>query len=330
MTRLPHGSFLVRLLAIACLAGLLPAGAAAAGAQVLSTIPVNDRVVTLTFDAGADRGNAAQILDTLAANGIHASFGMTGQWASSNTDLLQRIVAEGHDIINHTWSHPSLTGYSTQTGPLSDAERRDQIQRTEQFILAQTGFEVQPLFRPPYGDEDGALLNLLPQLGYTVDVRWTIDTLGWNGLSAAAIRDRVRANVVPGAIIMMHVGAGSQDAAALPGVIADLRAAGYSFTTVRQALGVGGGLPTTRYFPETGQTVRDNFLRYWQAFGGLPVFGYPITGEIDQNGSVTQYFERARLELHPGSWPERFDIQLGLLGRELTAGREGEAPFQPL
>lgn len=94
------------------------------------------------------------------------------------------------------------------------------------------------------------------------------------------------------------------------------------------------GLATRRYFPETGHWVSHGFLSYWARFGGLPVFGYPISDEYSDQptGLVTQYFERARFEWHPGSWPERYDVVLGLLGVEL-AGQQGlrdTEPFQPV
>ncbi|HVX30134.1 MAG TPA: glycoside hydrolase family 3 N-terminal domain-containing protein, partial [Nitrolancea sp.] len=92
--------------------------------------------------------------------------------------------------------------------------------------------------------------------------------------------------------------------------------------------------PSTRFFPETGHTLGGGFLAYWNKFGGLPVFGYPITEEFTdaQTGFVTQYLERARFEWHPGAWPERFDVELGLLGVELAQKEHltGTTPFQPI
>ena len=72
--------------------------------------------MALTFDAGADRGHAEQILDTLANYGVVASFGLTGHWAKENPDLVERMVAEGHMLFNHTYSHRSFTGFSTSEG----------------------------------------------------------------------------------------------------------------------------------------------------------------------------------------------------------------------
>jgi beta-N-acetylhexosaminidase len=103
---------------------------------------------------------------------------------------------------------------------------------------------------------------------------------------------------------------------------------------VQRVMTLRGGRETSRYFPETGYTVSQGFLAYWYQFGGLLVFGYPITDVYTDpaTGFVTQYFERARFEWQPGSWPERYDVALGLVGVELAAqeGLTGTPPFQPL
>ncbi len=86
--------------------------------------------------------------------------------------------------------------------------------------------------------------------------------------------------------------------------------------------------PSCTFFSETGHNLCGGFRDYWNTFGGLAVYGFPITEEFQENGITTQYFERARFEWHPGSWPERSDVLLGLVGNTVTAGRSGEAPFQ--
>uniref|UniRef100_A0A7C2B775 Uncharacterized protein n=1 Tax=Thermomicrobium roseum TaxID=500 RepID=A0A7C2B775_THERO len=85
------------------------------------------------------------------------------------------------------------------------------------------------------------------------------------------------------------------------------------------------------FFPETGYSLCGGFRAYWEAYGGLAIFGYPLTDEFvdPATGRVTQWFERARFEWHPGAFPERYDVLLGLLGRELTVGRADRA-FQPV
>lgn len=95
----------------------------------------------------------------------------------------------------------------------------------------------------------------------------------------------------------------------------------------------GGPLPANRvYFTQTGHYLADGFLAYWQHFGGLATFGYPISEEFQQNGITVQYFERARFEWHPGSNPARYDVELGLLGDQAAQaqGLLTTQPFRPV
>jgi hypothetical protein len=74
------------------------------------------------------------------------------------------------------------------------------------------------------------------------------------------------------------------------------------------------------YFNETTHNLCGGFAAFWEQFGGLAVFGYPISEEMQEDGMTVQYFERARLEWHPGDWPERFDVLLGRLGADALDG----------
>jgi peptidoglycan-N-acetylglucosamine deacetylase len=192
--------------------------------------------VALTFDAGADCGFAVQILDTLATEGISATFGMTGRWAEANPGLVRRMVDEGHQLLNHTYDHPSFTGASTGTPALTAAERRSQLDRADAAVSAITGRSMQPWFRPPYGDIDDSVNIDLAAAGYRYDVLWTVDSLGWTGIPADDIEDRCLDRAGNGVIFLFHVGSQSQDAEALPGIIDGLRALGYSFDTVADIL----------------------------------------------------------------------------------------------
>jgi len=194
------------------------------------------RVVVLSFDAGADRGYAARILSTLERNHIHGSFGMTGLWAKANPDLVRRMARDRDVLINHTYDHRSFTGYSTHTPPLTTSERTWEITMAAGIIRRITGHSPKPYFRPPYGDYDTATLTLIRRLGYRYMVMWTIDSLGWDHLPKAGIIHRCLSLVHPGAIILMHVGAQSQDALALPVVIKQLRERGYRFVTIAQLI----------------------------------------------------------------------------------------------
>jgi peptidoglycan/xylan/chitin deacetylase (PgdA/CDA1 family) len=153
------------------------------------------------------------------------------------------MASEGHHIFNHTWTHDSFTGSSTPgRSALSPARRTEELLRTNNFIKSLTGRDTKPYFRPPYGDYDSGVLRDLGANGYSKNIMWTLDSLGWKGLTAAQIctrvvgamdADRYRGN---GFIILFHVGSQSQDANAFPCITSALRARGFSFGTVPQVL----------------------------------------------------------------------------------------------
>jgi peptidoglycan/xylan/chitin deacetylase (PgdA/CDA1 family) len=187
--------------------------------------------VALTFDAGSDVGYAEAILTTLAANGITATFGITGAFADDHPDVVGAIAAGGHQLVNHSDSHPSFTGYSTNTAPLPSEDRVEELWRAEAAITAAAGRGTNGWFRPPYGDYDDGVLADVATAGWPVVLMWTVDSLGWKGLAADVIVARCLDNAEPGAIFLFHVGSQSQDAAALQGVIDGLRAEGYEIVS---------------------------------------------------------------------------------------------------
>jgi peptidoglycan/xylan/chitin deacetylase (PgdA/CDA1 family) len=198
----------------------------------LSRGPAAPQVVHLSFDAGADRGYAEAILDTLKSEGVPASFGMTGQWAQANPDLVQRMVAEGHRLINHTWDHRSWTGLSDQRGHQTAAQIQATLDRTDSFLVDLTGQSTKPFVRPPYGDYDNPALAATYDAGYGYSVMWTVDSFGWRRIPATEIIARCLRLAEPGAIILMHVGVESRDGPALQSIITGLREQGYGFATL--------------------------------------------------------------------------------------------------
>jgi peptidoglycan-N-acetylglucosamine deacetylase len=193
------------------------------------------REVALTFDAGAGRGYTDQILDLLAQEGVTATFGVTGKWAETYPDLMRRIVAEGHMVINHTYDHSSFTGNSTIADPLTASQRAEQLERTEQIIADLTGYQTAPYFRFPYGDYDAEALENIAAAGYPYAIRWSCDSLAWRGDSAGQIVQKCGADVEPGAIILLHVDP-IADYEALPGLIATLQERDFALVTVEQLL----------------------------------------------------------------------------------------------
>ena len=200
-------------------------------------VPTDCNAVHLSFDAGADRGYAEMILDVLRDEQVPVSFGMTGRWAQQNPDLIQRIVDEGHALINHTWSHASFTGFSAGR-PMSVAERRLELDRTEELLVGATGRSTRPFFRPPYGDIDAGVFKDVSDAGYDYTMMWTVDSFGWMHLPAAGIVERCLSRAEPGAIFLMHVGIESEDGPALRAIIAGLRERGYQLVGLTDLLGL--------------------------------------------------------------------------------------------
>ena len=162
---------------------------------------------------------------------------MTGVWAQANPDLVRRMVAEGHQLINHTWDHSSLTGANTQMPPMTPEQVAQQLADTEAVVRDLTGYEMRPYFRPPYGDYDEASLGYLYDNGYSETIWWTCDTRGWAGWGAQQIIDYCTTNIAEDEILLLHVGAAAVgDFEALPGLIQFFRDNGYDFVTIEQML----------------------------------------------------------------------------------------------
>jgi peptidoglycan/xylan/chitin deacetylase (PgdA/CDA1 family) len=202
--------------------------------RIPERLPTNQRVVALTFDAGADDGGAPKILAALARAGATATFFMTGRWAQLYPQWARRIAAR-YPIANHTFNHQDLLGLSLQ-------EVKSEVLMAGAAIRKATARPPVPLFRFPYGSSDASRLALVNHLGYTV-LGWTVDTLGWEGTSmgqsVASVTSRALAHLEPGEIILMHTGANPNDhstldADALPGLIGAIRTRGYRFVTLNE------------------------------------------------------------------------------------------------
>jgi peptidoglycan/xylan/chitin deacetylase (PgdA/CDA1 family) len=199
-------------------------------------LPTQRHVVALTFDAGANADAVEPILAALAANGVPATFFLTGEWVQRYPDQARR-VARLYPVGNHSQTHPALT-------TLPDARVDAEVHDAAAAITAATGHDPRPLFRFPFGDRNAHTIQLVNAAGYG-SIRWTVDTTGWKGtsggMSAALVVQRVLAQLSPGEIVLMHVGShptdGSRlDADALPEVIRQIRARGYEFAAITDFL----------------------------------------------------------------------------------------------
>jgi len=202
----------------------------------LITLATSQPVVALTFDAGANADAVPSILSTLEAGCVPATFFLTGDWADAFPADARRIAVR-YPVGNHSDTHPHLP-------TLSDAAVRDQVSRAERSIQGSTKFNPRPMFRFPFGERDARTMAIVNGLRYG-SIRWTVDTLGWQGTSGGqsvqTVTSRVLANLRPGEIVLMHVGShptdgSTLDADALPGIVAELKRRGYGFATVYDSI----------------------------------------------------------------------------------------------
>ena len=196
-------------------------------------VPVAEKVFALTFDGGGNAEGVEKILQTLSHNGIHATFFLTGGFMQKFPDIGARIVHNGGEVANHTVTHKDLS-------VLSDEEVTAEIIGMQQ-IAAKQGIMVAPFFRFPYGAPTKETITLANDLGY-VAVRWTVDSLGWQGAKdgrdASFVAKRVIQKAVPGGIALMHLGSASDgstfDADALPEIMRVLNNEGYRFVSLSE------------------------------------------------------------------------------------------------
>jgi peptidoglycan-N-acetylglucosamine deacetylase len=217
--------FLVAILAIAVVAVALATTPRATTAAASTTAAARaHKYVYLTFDDGPST-YTPQVLKILRAYGARATFFEIGQNVTRYPYLTRRVYQQGNSVQNHTWSHPDLRHVSWSVF-------RSQVQSTDRYIRAQTGYTPRCL-RPPYGGTNRLVAHRAATLGKKLRV-WTIDTRDWSRPGTSVIVRRALANVHSGSVILMHDGGGnrSQTVAALPTILRTLKARGFGFTTM--------------------------------------------------------------------------------------------------
>src|SRR5690348_2598176 len=186
------------------------------------------RVAYLTFDDGPNPGATERILATLGAHGVPAAFFMVGEHVRRFPAIARRVAELGYDVGNHTLRHKKLHF-------LGPSRIREELEPAHEIIAELTG-RAPRTFRAPHGYRNPFVTRATRRLGYTV-FGWTFGVFDSDPrVSAAEIRRRVARRLRPGAIVLLHDGDGydpegdrRRTADALPGIIADGRAAGYAF-----------------------------------------------------------------------------------------------------
>ena len=194
-----------------------------------------NKVIALTFDDGPGP-YTAHLLDVLDQYGAKATFFLIGSKVSSQANVVRNIHARGHQLGNHSWSHPELP-------KLPVDQIAGEIDRTNDAIKQATG--VTPaILRPPYGAVNGVVLEQLRLRGMS-SILWSVDTRDWADRNSDIVCSRAVAGARPGAVILMH-DIHQTSVGAVPCILSALKQQGYSFVTVQRLLGnmaAGAGYP---------------------------------------------------------------------------------------
>lgn len=230
-----------------------------------------DRVkcVALTFDDGPGPYTAG-LLDTLKKDGVRATFFMLGENVGGHRAVVRRMALEGHELADHSWSHPQLTA-------LSPAEVRSQIERTQKAIKEASGGVEPTLMRPPYGATNKHVGRII---GMPL-ILWSVDTLDWRYRNVA--RD-VRVGIKEpksGGIILFH-DIHKTSVEAIPQVVDGLRKRGFTFVTVSE-LFQGRDLKPGQTYTERTTEVTAEPPPYGSPAG--PGAGSPAPADSGSGGS---------------------------------------------
>lgn len=182
-------------------------------------------MVALTFDDGPGK-HTDRLLDVFATHGGKGTFFVIGNVLDNRSDVLQRMVSEGHEIGGHSWDHRQLT-------KLNSSDLANQLIGTRSKIEDLTGMNTS-LLRPPYGSYNSDVKNICANLGIVM-VNWSLDTLDWKYKDADRIYDTILNDIQDGDIILCHDLHGTT-VDAMEKVIPELIARGYQLVTVSELL----------------------------------------------------------------------------------------------
>lgn len=185
-----------------------------------------EKKIAISFDASWGSEYTQKILDILRENELKTTFFLTGFWIEKYPDLVKKIVAEGHELGNHTWTHPHLN-------TLEKESIKTELERVHAALTDLSGSEP-TLFRPPFGEYSDKVIQGASELGY-LTIQWSVDSLDWKELGEEAIIKRVTTGIHPGAIVLFHNN-GRYTADALPEIIAFAKDKGYEIVPISQVL----------------------------------------------------------------------------------------------
>jgi peptidoglycan/xylan/chitin deacetylase (PgdA/CDA1 family) len=192
-----------------------------------SSVHVDGPYIAMTFDDGPSATLTPKLLDILAAHRIKATFFVIGENVAEHPEIVARAAREGHEIGNHSWSHPNF-------GKMSDDGVRSQLQRTDDAIKSAIGSRP-TLLRPPYGSITAREKRWIhDQFGYEI-ILWDVDPYDWKRPGPPVVRNRILKETRPGSIVLSHdIHPGTIEA--MPSTFDALEAKGFKFVTISELI----------------------------------------------------------------------------------------------
>jgi len=198
--------------------------------QTFTGLDSGSHQIALTYDDGPNDPHTLRLLEVLARHGAYATFFLIGRYVQQHPEIAREIVAAGHVVGNHTFSHPLLIFKS-------EAEIRRELSECRSALQEAIG-EPSNLFRPPFGGRRPAVLRVARELGL-VPVMWNVTGYDWNAPPAAVIERKIAKRIRGGDVILLHDGGHkqmgadrSQTVIATDHLITRYKAEGYEFVTV--------------------------------------------------------------------------------------------------
>lgn len=185
-----------------------------------------DKVVSISFDAAWGNEQTQTLINILAEKGVKATFFLVGFWAEKYPESVKAIHEAGHDVGNHSDTHPHLPKLSNEkiTAQIDDCNKK----------IEAAGAPKPTLFRPPYGDYNDAVVECTNQLGMHC-IQWDVDSLDWKDPSVDDMVKRIKTKIKPGSIVLMHNGA-KNTPEALPKIIDMIKAEGYQIVPISEII----------------------------------------------------------------------------------------------
>jgi peptidoglycan/xylan/chitin deacetylase (PgdA/CDA1 family) len=208
-----------------------------------SSVHVDGPYIAMTFDDGPSAVLTPKLLDLLDAHHIKATFFVLGELVTEHPEIVARAAREGHEIGNHSWSHPNFA-------KMSQENVRGQVQRTDDAIKNAIGTRP-TLLRPPYGSiTEREKRWIHDEFGYDI-ILWDVDPLDWKRPGPAVVRSRILKETRPGSIVLSHdIHPGTIEA--MPSTFDELEAKGFKFVTVSELLDMATPV-TPRPSPQQGE-----------------------------------------------------------------------------